>query len=137
MDVFATAYGANTVWLNDGTGHFTETGQSLGVFSSMGAALGDLDGDHDLDASLGVRYGISSSVGAEFTVNPDFSQVESDADQVDVNTTFALFFPERRPFFQEGSDLYRTWLHVIYTRSINGPTFDGKINGRTAETSFL
>lgn len=91
----------------------------------------------DLDGSLGVRYGLTSSVGAEITINPDFSQVESDAEQIDVNTTFALEYPEKRPFFQEGSDLYRTWWNVIYTRSINDPSVAGKVTGRTDKTSFL
>jgi hypothetical protein len=45
---------------------------------------------------------------AEAAVNPDFSQVESDAAKIDVNSTFGLFYPERRPFFQEGSDLFNT-----------------------------
>ena len=52
--------------------------------------------------------------------NPDFSQVESDAAQIDVNTTFALSYPEKRPFFQEGSDLFATWfnarLHALHQR---------------------
>src|SRR5690606_10975129 len=64
-------------------------------------------------ASLSARYGITSSISAEATINPDFSQIESDAAQIDVNDTFALFYPERRPFFQEGSDLYATWIDAI------------------------
>lgn len=84
---------------------------------------------------LGARYGISSSYSLEGTYNPDFSQVESDAAQIDVNTTFALFFPERRPFFQEGSDLYRTYITAVYTRSVNNPQWAGKLTGRTQRTS--
>ncbi|MCB9086722.1 MAG: carbohydrate binding family 9 domain-containing protein [Calditrichae bacterium] len=49
------------------------------------------------EPSLGMRYAFTPSISAEATINPDFSQVESDAAQVDVNTNFALFFPERRP----------------------------------------
>ena len=87
------------------------------------------DRNPDGEGSLNVRYGISSTASAEIAVNPDFSQVESDAGQIDVNQTFALFFPERRPFFQEGSDLYDTWIDAIYTRSVNAPDFAGKLVG--------
>lgn len=91
----------------------------------------------DAEPSLGVRYGFSSSFGAEVTLNPDFSQVESDVAQIDVNTTFALFFAEKRPFFQEGSDLLRTWWNAVYTRTINDPSVAAKITGRTSRTSFV
>src|SRR5690606_30205567 len=52
------------------------------------------------ELSLNMRYDFTSTVAAEATINPDFSQIESDARQIDVNATFALFYPERRPFFQ-------------------------------------
>jgi len=77
--------------------------------------------DIDGEASFNVRYGLSSNSSLEVAYNPDFSQIESDADQVDVNTTFALYYSEGRPFFQEGSDLFNTWIDGIYTRSINDP----------------
>ena len=56
--------------------------------------------------------------------------MESDAAQIDVNNTFALFYPEKRPFFQEGSDLFDTWHTVVYTRAINDPVAATKIIGR-------
>jgi len=84
----------------------------------------------DGEASVGIKYAISSDMVAEATYNPDFSQIESDEAQVDVNTTFALFFPERRPFFQEGSELFNTWLNAVYTRSINDPSVAAKVVGR-------
>jgi len=71
--------------------------------------------------SLGIRYGLGPASSVEATINPDFSQVESDAAQVSVNTTFALFYPEHRPFFQDGSDLFTTYLPAVYTRSIDDP----------------
>jgi hypothetical protein len=84
----------------------------------------------DFQASLGAKYAFTGGWTAEAAVNPDFSQVESDAAQVDVNTTFALFYPERRPFFQEGADLFNTDLNVVYTRSINAPIAAAKLTGR-------
>jgi len=92
--------------------------------------------DIDTEASISMKYSVSSSVTAEATINPDFSQVESDATQIDVNTTFALFFPERRPFFQEGSDLFSTWFTPFYTRSINDPIVAGKLIGRMNRTNL-
>ncbi len=88
------------------------------------------DGDLLGAPSLGVKYAPTSSLMAEATANPDFSQVESDAAQIDVNSTFALFFPEKRPFFQEGSDIFATPFTVVYTRSINDPDFAAKLTGR-------
>ncbi len=91
--------------------------------------------DSGLELGVGARYSISSSLAAEGTFNPDFSQVESDAAQIAVNTTFALFYPEQRPFFQEGSDLYDTWIDQVYTRSINDPQWAGKLTARTSNQS--
>jgi hypothetical protein len=90
----------------------------------------------DGEASLGFSYSITSSLSAEATVNPDFSQVESDAAQIDVNQTFALFYPEKRPFFQEGGDLFETWIDAVYTRSINNPSAAAKIIGRMGSTNI-
>jgi hypothetical protein len=91
--------------------------------------------DSEVEVGVSARYAISSSFAAEATLNPDFSQVESDAAQIDANTTFALFFPERRPFFQEGSDLFDSYVNAIYTRSINDPLWASKLTGRTERTS--
>ena len=91
--------------------------------------------DADGEASLGMKYAFSSNLTAEATYNPDFSQIESDAGQIDVNTTYALFYDERRPFFQEGSDLFESWLDGFYTRSINDPIFAAKSIGRFDKTS--
>lgn len=90
----------------------------------------------DGEVALSVRYPFSSGLTAEATLNPDFSQVESDVAQIDVNRTFALFFPERRPFFLEGSDLFDTYFDVLYTRQINDPQVAGKFIGRLGRASF-
>ena len=90
----------------------------------------------EASVSLGARMPFAGGWNAEVTYNPDFSQVESDAAQVDVNTTFALSFPERRPFFQDGADLFETPVSVVYTRSINDPEFAGKVTGALGATSL-
>ena len=88
------------------------------------------------EASIGLRYGLSSNTSIEGTINPDFSQVESDVAQIDVNNNFALFFPERRPFFQEGSDLFNSWYNIVHTRSINDPSVAAKLTSRTDKLSY-
>ncbi len=93
--------------------------------------------DPDAQAELNARYGLGSGVTIEATVNPDFSQVESDAAQIEANNTFALNFPERRPFFQEGGDLYDTEIDAIYTRAINDPEAALKLTGRQGSTSYF
>lgn len=87
-----------------------------------------------LEPSLNLKYGITSELTADVTVNPDFSQIESDEAKIDVNSTFALFFPERRPFFQEGAGLFDTEIQTVYTRSINDPVSAAKLTGRFGNT---
>ncbi|UCC45633.1 MAG: carbohydrate binding family 9 domain-containing protein [Candidatus Zixiibacteriota bacterium] len=99
-------------------------------------AVNFLNGDAYGELSLGTKYSPSSNMTVEATYNPDFSQVEADADQVDVNTTTALYFPEKRPFFQEGSDLFSTLYETVDTRSINDPDFAAKMTLRTGRTSI-
>jgi len=82
------------------------------------------------EPSFNLKYGITSDLTVDATINPDFSQIESDAAQIDVNSTFALSFPERRAFFQEGADLFDTQINAVYTRSINDPIAASKLSGR-------
>ncbi|MBU0985291.1 MAG: carbohydrate binding family 9 domain-containing protein [candidate division Zixibacteria bacterium] len=93
---------------------------------TAGLNSGDVLGEF----SLGAKYAVSSNLTMEATYNPDFSQIEGDAAQIDVNTTIALFYPERRPFFQEGSDIFRTLFNSFYTRTVNDPQFAAKLTGR-------
>lgn len=80
--------------------------------------------------SLGGKYGFSSDITLEATYNPDFSQIEADAAQIDVNSTVALFYPERRPFFQEGADVFRTLFNSFYTRTVYDPEYAVKLIAR-------
>lgn len=88
------------------------------------------------EASLGLKYSLSSNSTIDVALNPDFSQVEADPAKIDVNTTFALSYPERRPFFQEGGDLFETWMDLVYTRSINDPSLAAKLIGRYNQTDI-
>jgi hypothetical protein len=76
-----------------------------------------------------LRFGFTN-MSIDATVNPDFSQVESDAGQVTVNQRFALFYPEKRPFFLEGIELFSTPNQLVYTRQIEDPMAGGKLTGK-------
>jgi len=102
--------------------------------TNPGASFKNEDPDGEL--SIGGKYSISSNTTLEGAYNPDFSQIESDAAQIDVNRTVALFYPERRPFFQEGSDIFRTIFNAFYTRTVNDPNFAVKMTSRTNKTSI-
>ena len=106
--------------------------QSGALRDSEDPAKGFSDGDPMGEAGIGAKYGITPNLTLDLTYNPDFSQVESDAAQIDVNTTFALFFPERRPFFLEGRDIFDTD-NLIYTRSVNDPILAAKLTGKVGK----
>jgi hypothetical protein len=89
-----------------------------------------LDGDQETDPGLTVRWGFTPSLNLSATVNPDFSQVEADVAQLDVNQRFALFFPEKRPFFLEGADFFDTPLDAVFTRNVADPTWGVKLSGK-------
>ncbi len=92
--------------------------------------------DPEGEASVSLRYALTSTSSTELTINPDFSQIESDAGRIDVNEPFTLFYEEKRPFFLEGSELYRTRVPVIYTRSISNPSAAAKVLGSQGRTSL-
>lgn len=91
------------------------------------------------DLSLTLKYGISSDLIIDATVNPDFSQVESDAGQVDVNLRYELYFPEKRPFFLEGREKFNIgatqsspvdpMYYLVHTRTIVNPIAGAKFTG--------
>jgi hypothetical protein len=90
---------------------------------------GDLDaGDEEFEPGATVRWGVTPNTTLNATVNPDFSQVEADAVQLELNTRFALQFPEKRPFFLEGADLYLTPLEAVFTRTVADPDWGFKLN---------
>lgn len=76
-----------------------------------------------------VRLGFTN-ITLDGTINPDFSQVESDAGLVTINERFALFYPERRPFFLEGIELFAAPNNLVYTRSIANPLVGAKLTGK-------
>lgn len=80
--------------------------------------------------SLDLRWGITSETALTTTINPDFSQVEGDVRQINLNQRFAFFYPERRPFFLSNIDSFQDNANALYTRSIVSPLYGAKIAGR-------
>ncbi len=82
-----------------------------------------LRSDSEIVPSLDLKWRPRADVIVDATVNPDFSQVELDTPQLAGNTQFALFFPEKRPFFLEGADILQGPLNAIYTRAVTDPAW--------------
>ena len=115
-------------------------GRNLEVVPTLTASRTDVreelpDGpllEGDLESELGItaRWGVTPNLTLSGAINPDFSQVEADARQLDVNEPFALFYPEKRPFFMEGADYFGTPLEAVYTRMIRDPAWGLKLTGK-------
>ena len=104
------------------------TGKRIGEYDS-GAGLfrrKDPSGAFGLNAT----YGVTSDLTLDATYNPDFSQIEADAGQIAVNERFVLFFPEKRPFFLEGTEIFGMAKQIIYTRSVANPIAGAKLTGK-------
>ena len=93
-------------------------------------------GEADGEAGLTARWGITPNLNVVGTLNPDFSQVEADALQLDINEPFALSYIEKRPFFMEGNDFYTTMLNAVYTRTIREPAWGLKLSGKSDGKTF-
>ena len=88
------------------------------------------EGDPKGDLGLTARWGITPNLILSGALNPDFSQVEADVPQFDVNSQFALFYPEKRPFFLEGADFFETPFNVVHTRTVIDPSWGTKLTGK-------
>ena len=100
--------------------------------------------DDEGDFGFSAKYGLTSTITLDATVNPDFSQVESDAFQVEVNQRFPVFFSEKRPFFMEGSGIFtlagqgndNSLQRAVHTRRIIEPAFGAKVTGNVGRLAF-
>jgi Domain of unknown function (DUF5916)/Carbohydrate family 9 binding domain-like len=88
------------------------------------------EGEADTELGVTGRWGITPNLALNVALNPDFSQVEADAAQLDVNNQFALFFPEKRPFFLEGADFFTTPFNAVFTRNVADPSWGLKLTGK-------
>jgi len=92
--------------------------------------------DTSIEPGVDVSWAPSPAMTLNATLNPDFSQVETDQLQLDFNSSFALFYQEKRPFFLEGADYFNTQFDVLYTRQIADPDFGLRITGRTPNSAY-
>jgi hypothetical protein len=84
----------------------------------------------DLEAGADAKLVLEDRVALDLTVNPDFSQIESDQPQVTVNQRFEVFFPELRPFFLERADFFQTPFNLLFTRRIDEPRLGARLTGK-------
>jgi len=101
--------------------------------------------DDKSDLGITMKYGISSTMTADFTYNPDFSQVESDSFQVLVNQRYPIFYSEKRPFFMEAGNLFNVagagsgdnnMYTVFHTRYIVNPEWGLRVSGESGNLAF-
>lgn len=114
---------------------YDRTGHDLNVTENHG------------ELSLTTKYGITSDLVLDATYNPDFSQIEADAGQVDVNLRYTLFYPEKRPFFLEGSEIFNfagtstseidPLGSIVNTRNIVNPLVGAKLSGKIGANNTL
>jgi hypothetical protein len=88
------------------------------------------------DPGLTGKYSITPTVTLDFAVNPDFAQVESDQLVVTANQRFPIFFEEKRPFFLEGIDIFRSQIDAVHTRAIIDPDVAVKLTGKLGRNTF-
>lgn len=90
------------------------------------------------EAGVNLKYGITSNLTADLAFNPDFSQIESDLAQINVNQRFPLFFSELRPFFLEGQEIFdfTSPVNLVHTRTIVDPNVGGKLTGKVGRTTL-
>ncbi len=107
---------------------------SVGAFRSLDER--DPAGDRFTGKHLAPKAGLDSkvvikdSLVLDATINPDFGQIESDDPQVTVNQRFEVFFPEKRPFFQENSNYFQTPFNLVFTRRIVDPLYGVRLTGK-------
>nr|MBA3247098.1 carbohydrate binding family 9 domain-containing protein [Pyrinomonadaceae bacterium] len=88
------------------------------------------------DPGLTAKFGISPTMTLDLAINPDFAQVEADQLVVTTNQRFPIFFPEKRPFFLEGIEIFRTPSAVVHTRAIVDPDIAVKLTGRRGPNTY-
>ena len=87
-------------------------------------------GDFETEPGLTAKWGITPNLVLNATLNPDFNQVEADVAQLDVNRSFSIFYPERRPFFLEGAEYFGIPMNAVVTRSVADPSAGFKLTGK-------
>jgi hypothetical protein len=100
----------------------------------LGTPLVNDSFEHKIGIDL--KYTPNADNTLDGTVRPDFSQIESDTAQISTNQRFALFYPEKRPFFLEGVELLATPIQAVYTRTIAAPDWGGRATGKLGGVNY-
>jgi hypothetical protein len=118
LEILPTVTGVQVGNLDTTTGGFPEASQPEG--------------------GVNIKYGLTSNLTLDATFNPDFSQIESDRPQIEVNQRFPLFFSELRPFFLEGQEIFSLTgpVNFVHTRTIVDPRYGGKVTGKVGKTTL-
>lgn len=105
---------------------------------SLDTTSGAFPGESQPEGGLNLKYGLTSNLTLDATFNPDFSQIESDRPQIEVNQRFPLFFSELRPFFLEGQEIFSLPgpVNFVHTRTIVDPRYGGKVTGKVGKTTL-
>ncbi|MEO8434396.1 MAG: DUF5916 domain-containing protein [Pyrinomonadaceae bacterium] len=90
----------------------------------------------EFEAGLTAKFSISPTTSLDLAVNPDFAQVEADQIVVTTNQRFPIFFSEKRPFFLEGIDIFRTPIQAVHTKAIVDPDLAIKLSGKQGKNTF-
>ena len=113
---------------------YVTAGQAARPSGDLGTPLVNDPLDHKV--GLDVKWTPNADNTIDGTINPDFSQIESDTAQISTNQRFALFFPEKRPFFLEGVELLSTPIQAVYTRTISSPDGGMRATGKLAGVNY-
>ena len=92
--------------------------------------------DSQIEFGISGKWGFTPNLNLNATINPDFSQVEADVVQLDINTQFALYYAEKRPFFLEGLDFFSTLVEGVYTRTLWNPSWGVKVSGKEKKNAI-
>lgn len=90
----------------------------------------------DFDPGLTAKWSVTPNITLDAAINPDFAQVEADATVNTANQRFPIFFEEKRPFFLEGIDIFRTMIAAVHTRTIIDPDVAAKLTGKVGRNTF-
>jgi len=113
---------------------YVSAAQSAHPLGNIGTALVNDPFAHK--AGIDLKYTPTANNVFDGTIRPDFSQIESDTAQISTNQRFALFFPEKRPFFLEGVELLSTPIQAVYTRTIAAPDWGARVTGKLGGLNY-
>jgi hypothetical protein len=111
------------------------TPEATSTLTGAQAASGWKYGGGDPKLGLTARWGVTTNLTLNGTVRPDFSQVEADVPQIQFDPRIALYFPEKRPFFLDGLEMFASPFQLIYTRRLVNPDGAAKLTGKVGSTS--